>query len=92
MPRSGAGVSLDTLVARIEGVTQGGSLLARVVFWMSRRKLGRVIGPLRVHALHTRLLAGVGSMETAQEKASTVPATIKVLAEVLVAMRVGCPF
>ncbi|MFP6609946.1 MAG: hypothetical protein VCB80_07195 [Deltaproteobacteria bacterium] len=79
-------------MARIEGVTQGGSLLARVVFWMSRRKLGRVIGPLRVHALHTRLLAGVGSMETAQEKASTVPATIKVLAEVLVAMRVGCPF
>ena len=92
MPRSGAGVSLDTIVARIEGVIQGGSLLARVVFWMSRRKLGRVIGPLRVHALHTRLLAGVGSMETAQEKASTVPATIKVLAEVLVAMRVGCPF
>ena len=92
MPRSGAGVSLDTIVARIEGVIQGGSLLARVVFWMSRRKLGRVIGPLRVHALHTRLLAGVGSMETALEKASTVPATIKVLAEVLVAMRVGCPF
>ena len=92
MPRPGAGVSLDTIVARIEGVIQGGSLLARVVFWMSRRKLGRVIGPLRVHALHTRLLAGVGSMETAQEKASTVPATIKVLAEVLVAMRVGCPF
>jgi len=92
LPRSGAGVSLHTIVARIEGVIRGGSLLARVVFWMSRRKLGRVIGPLRVHALHTRLLAGVGSMETAQEKASTVPTTVKVLAEVLVAMRVGCPF
>ncbi len=79
-------------MARIEGVTEGGSLLARLAFWVSRRKLGRVVKPVRVHALHTRLLQGFGAMEQAQGKAASVPATTKLLAEVLVAMRVGCPF
>lgn len=67
-------------------------MLARVAFWISRRRLGRVVAPIRVHALHTRLLSGYGAMENAQEKASRVPATTKLLADVLVAMRVGCPF
>ena len=79
-------------MARITGVEEGGSLLARLAFWMSRRKLGRVIRPLRVHALHGRLLAGYGGMEQAPAKADLLPADTKTLANVLVAMRVGCPF
>ena len=79
-------------MARIAGVTKGGSLLARFAFFLTRRKIGRVIAPVRLHALHGRILMGYGQMETAQEKAVSVPATVKALAQIRIAMRIGCPF
>ncbi len=78
-------------MARIAGVDKGG-ILARMAFFLTRRKLGRVIRPVRVHALHTRLLVGYGQMELAQEKASRLPESVKSLAHIRVAMRIGCPF
>jgi len=79
-------------MARIKGVSSGGSLLARIAFLMTRRKGGRVVMPVRIHALHTRILYGYGQMEMAQEKARRVPAAAKALAQVRIAMRIGCPF
>ncbi len=79
-------------MARIDGLSKGGSLLVRIAFFLTRRKVGRVLKPVRVHALHGRLLYGYGQMELAQEKARTVPVAVKTLAQVRVAMRVGCPF
>ena len=77
---------------RIKGVTKGGSLLARLSFWLTRKKIGRVVVPVRIHALHTRLLFGYGQMEMAQEKASGVSERVKILAQVRVATLIGCPF
>ena len=77
---------------RIEGVVRGGSLLARVAFRACRKKIGRVVRPVRVHALSTPILAGYGAMETAQEKARRVPELVRMLANVRVATRIGCPF
>ena len=77
---------------RIDGVTRGGSLLARIGFYLCRRKVGRVIRPLRIHALHGAILAGYGHMERGQEKAHRVPSAVKSLAGILTALRVGCPF
>ncbi len=79
-------------MSRIEGVVRGGSLLARLAFRVCKRKIGRVVRPVRVHALSTPILAGYGAMETAQEKARRVPLTVKMLASLRVAMRIGCPF
>ena len=79
-------------MARIQGVAGGGSLLARVAFFMSRRKLGRVVRPVRVHALSPPLLLGYGQMETGQGKAKSFPPAVKALAKVRVARRVGGPF
>ena len=79
-------------MARIGGVQRGGSILARIAFFLCRRKVGKVILPVRVHALHPRLLYGYGQMEMAQEKANRVPDAPKSLGQILVAMRVGCPF
>lgn len=79
-------------MARIEGVSSGGSLLARIAFLMTRRKVGRVVMPVRIHALHTPILYGYGQMEMAQEKAKRVPTAVKALAQVRIAMRIGCPF
>jgi len=77
---------------RIAGVTEGGSLLARVAFFFTKRKVGRVVTPVRIHALHTRLLQGYGQMEMAQDKAARVGVGIKSLAQILAAVRIGCPF
>lgn len=77
---------------RIRGVENGGSVLARIAFFMTRRKVGKVIRPVRVHALHPRLLLGYGRMEQAQEKAARVPQRVKAVATLRVAMRIGCPF
>jgi len=80
-------------MARIEGVTKGGSLLARYAFFVSRRQFGKVVKPLRVQALlNWRSLLGYGQMEIAEQKASKVPSTEKYLATTLVALRAGCPF
>ncbi len=79
-------------MARIEGVTRGGSLLARFSFFMTRRKVGRVIRPVRVHALHSRVLYGYGQMELALDGARRVSPALKSLAQIRVAMRIGCPF
>ncbi len=79
-------------MARIDGVTRGGSLLARIAFFMTRRRLGKVIRPIRIHALHGRLLYGLAQMELAQEKLHTVPTVVKSLAQLRTAMVIGCPF
>ena len=80
-------------MARLQGVRDGeGGILARIAFWYSRRKLGRVVTPVRVYALHPRLLRGYGNMEMTLEKTRMVEARLKLLAAVKVATRVGCPF
>jgi len=79
-------------MARLEGVVRPGLSLAAVVFFFVRRKLGRVVRPVRIHALSPRNLRGYAMMEDAQESADSVPPSIKKLGQVRIATRVGCPF
>ena len=80
-------------MTRIEGVSnKRASLFARFVFFMSKRRLGRVIAPLRVTAHHPRLLRGYTHMELAQQAARSVPVSLKALVDVHVARLIGCPF
>lgn len=67
-------------------------LFARLVYMLTRRKLGRVPEPVKILNANGALLAGVGAMETAFERARCVPARLKSLAELRVALMVGCPF
>jgi hypothetical protein len=77
---------------RIEAPKRPGTLLARLAFWLTRRRTGKVVTPVRLHALHSAVLFGYGQMELAQDKARRVPADLKALGQVRVALRVGCPF
>jgi hypothetical protein len=79
-------------MARIPGVERGGGLITRLVFFLVRRRLGRVPRPVRITALRPTVLLGYGLMEQAQLKASALGNSLKKLAQVRVAMRVGCPF
>jgi len=79
-------------MSRIDVTNAGRSWLAKISFFMTKRKLGKVVTPVKVHALHTPLLYGMGQMELSQEKATRIPAPIKALAQIRTAMLVGCPF
>jgi len=80
-------------MARIPGVeTRDAGLFVRFVYWMVRRKIGRVIQPIRITAHHPRLLRAVGQMEMGQEAAKSVDAALKALVSVKTAMLIDCPF
>ncbi len=80
-------------MARIRGIEAGeAGLLTRFLYWMSRRKLGRVILPFRITAHQPRLLRAIGEMERGQQALQTVSAKLKALASIKTALLVGCPF
>jgi AhpD family alkylhydroperoxidase len=79
-------------MARIAGISQSRTLVARLAFFLSRRSYGRVITPARVYALDSGLLLVVGLMEEVQEWAKQTSAPVKHLARMLVAWRIGCPW
>jgi hypothetical protein len=84
-------------MARIAGADperQGwlSGLWTRIVYGMTKRKLGRLIAPVQVTAHHARILWGYGQMEQSLAASSLVDARLKHLAEIRVATLVGCPF
>ncbi len=80
-------------MARIAGVEpERAGWFVRFVYWMVRRKVGRVVLPIKIAAHHPRLLRSVGEMEGGQIAARSVDASLKSLASVKVAMLIGCPF
>ena len=80
-------------MARIRGVEQEeAGPFTKFSYFMTKRKLGRVITPITITAHHPRLLRAYAHMELGQEAAKTVPAQLKALVQVKVAMMVGCPF
>jgi len=65
---------------------------ARFVFWMVKRRLGRLTTPLRWVGLHPRVLFGFTTMMAVQEGTRSVPPGLKALARIQTARLVGCPF
>jgi len=64
----------------------------RLVYWFTKRKLGRVVMPVKITAHHPRLLRAYGEMETGQAAAHSVEAALKLLSEIKAATMIGCPF
>ena len=80
-------------MARIAGVKRKeAGLFTKFAFFMTKRRLGRVITPIAITAHHPRLLRAYAHMELGQEAAGSVSAQLKALVHVKVAMMVGCPF
>lgn len=80
-------------MARIRGVEAGeAGLFTRFLYWMTQRKVGRVVLPFKITAHQPRLLRAVGEMEMGQRALGTVDAKLKILAEIKVAVLIGCPF
>jgi hypothetical protein len=80
-------------MARIEGVpAQKASLATRIVYWLCRRRFGKVVEPLAIVSHHRWLARGYGAFEFAREKSRLVGARLKLLAELKAATLIGCPF
>ena len=84
-------------MARIEGADPGKQrffqgMFTRVIYALTKRKVGRVVMPAKIAAHHSKLLWGYGQMEQSQLGSRLVEATLKNLGELRVATVVGCPF
>lgn len=84
-------------MARILGFsTNQGALIYRLfvklVYKLTRRRLGRVIMPVQVTAHHGKIFWGYLQMEQSQMGSHLVDHKLKGLAELRVATLVGCPF
>lgn len=84
-------------MARIPGApaNQGGPLrrlFVSLVYYLTRRRLGRVIMPIQVTAHHSKLFWGYLQMEQSQISSKLVDPRLKGLANLRVATLVGCPF
>jgi len=84
-------------MARIRGApsNRGGPLrrlFTRTVYWLTQRRLGKLIMPVQVTAHHPKIFWGYIQMEQAQNGAKLVDPKLKGLAELRVATLIGCPF
>jgi AhpD family alkylhydroperoxidase len=73
-----------------QGLVRG--LFTRIVYRMTRKKVGRVVMPVQLVAHHPKLLWGYGQMEQAFASSHLVAAGLKDLAQLRVATLIGCPF
>lgn len=80
-------------MARILGVEESeANMFTRFAYGMVRRKVGKVIMPMKVHAQHLKLFGGMAAMEMAQDKAHDVDTVVKSLVQIRAATLIGCPF
>ena len=84
-------------MARISGASlnQGGlfgRLFRRIVYSLTKKRLGRVVMPVQVTAHHPKILWGYGQMEQSLATSKLVDDKLKGLVELRVATLVGCPF
>ena len=84
-------------MARISGapLNQGGlfsRLFRRIVYSLTRKKLGHVVMPVQITAHHPKIFWGYGQMEQSLLSSHLVDAALKDLAQLRVATLVGCPF
>jgi hypothetical protein len=84
-------------MARISGADPSrqnsfSGLFTRLVYALTKRKLGRVVGPVQLTAHHPAILWGYGQMEESLLSSHRVDAALKELATLRVATLVGCPF
>ena len=76
---------------RLAGVAPRGPFL-RLVWWFTRRRFGRIPGPLAVIAHQPRILQAVGAYELLLDRARLVDRRLKALASIKTASLVGCAF
>lgn len=78
-------------MARIQGAEPKGPF-RRLVYSFVKRKLGRVVMPVKITAHHSKILWGYVQMERSLAFSHLTDSALKNLAELRVATLIGCPF
>jgi AhpD family alkylhydroperoxidase len=73
-----------------QGLFRG--FFTRIIYALTKRKVGRVVMPVKIAAHHAKLLWDYGQMEQSLLSSHLVDAALKDLAQLRVATLVGCPF
>jgi AhpD family alkylhydroperoxidase len=71
---------------------RGAGLFVRFIYFLVRRRIGRVPAPVGIMAYHRAILAAVGGFELGLERAHDVDVRLKELALVKCASLIGCRF
>ena len=80
-------------MSRFEGVQDNqAGLLTRLLFWFAKRALGRVPRGMRVRACDPKYLRRAVRMDLYAASRGSVSMRLKELAQLKVALMVGCPF
>lgn len=80
-------------MARIQGVPPGKQgFLARTIFGMARKRLGKVPEPMTITAHHSTFFKGYVALEYFLDKSRLVDLRLKMLAQIKVSTLIGCPF
>ena len=80
-------------MSRATGVSdREAGLRTRFIYWLVKRRLGRISPAVRIRARDPKLLEIAGRMDIHTAGSFTVPANLKELAQIKVAALVGCPF
>lgn len=78
---------------RTAGVqNQEAGVRTRVIFWLTKRRLGRVPLSARIQARDPKLLEAAAKMSMHIARPGVVSLKLKELAQLKVAAMVGCPF
>jgi len=67
-------------------------LFTRIVYMLTKRKVGRVVMPVQIVAHHPKILWGYGQMEQSLASSHLIDTALKNLAQLRVATLIGCPF
>lgn len=78
-------------MSRSEGVQNPG-LITRILFFFAKRALGHVPLGMRIRAFDPKYLRHAVRLDLYGAARGTVPLHLKELAQLKVAMMVGCPF
>lgn len=79
-------------MTRIEGMRdEKASLISRALFWLVKRRLGRVSAMWRICAHVPKLHLGRGIFELLLDRSALVDRRLRWLAPTKTAMLVGCP-
>jgi AhpD family alkylhydroperoxidase len=80
-------------MTRIDGVpARKAGPMVRLIYKLSRRRLGRAVDPVEVYAHAPGLLAGYGAFEAATERQGHVAERLKALGQLKAAALVNCEF
>jgi len=78
-------------MSRMQGVLpERAGLFVRIVYWLARKKVGRVPDPMTMYAHNPWVMVAYGNFEMGFDRASRVEKKLKVLASIKAGSIIGC--